>query len=154
MPRSRPFGGCDDGVMTTGADRSSRLHLRALAHEVLRAETGAVDVTRLCPRCGSTDHGRPLARMASGTAPEVSISYADDLVAVAWSWVGPVGIDVEADGAPVEGIDRRAWTEAEAAFKADADVPLTPLELPDGYVGTVAGEQVSWRLAGPAAPPG
>ena len=134
--------------MTRG---SSREDLRALAHEVLRAETGAVGVTRLCSRCGSADHGQPLARMASGTAPAVSISYAEGLVAVAWGWAGPVGIDVEVDGPPLEGIDRRAWTEAEAAFKADANVPLAALELPGGYTGTVAGEQVSWRLAGPAA---
>jgi hypothetical protein len=129
-----------------------RAALRAGAHDVLRAELGAVTVGRLCPRCGSGEHGRPLVRVAEGPAPEVSLSYAAGLVAVAWSYAGPVGIDVEDDGPPLEGIDRRAWTEAEAAFKADADVPLAPLALPDGYVGTVAGDRVSWRLAGPAAP--
>jgi hypothetical protein len=120
---------------------------------VLCAKTGATAVTRLCPRCGSSEHGRPLALVQSGAAPAVSISYAGDLVAVAWGWTGAVGIDIEDDGPPLEGIDRRAWTETEAAFKADGDVPLAALELPDGYVGTVAGDRVSWTLAGPAAPP-
>ncbi len=94
----------------------------------------------------------------SGDA-EVSISYAEDLVAVAWSRSGPVGIDVEQG-------DRLEWTRLEALLKASgsgitdqphdqADLPdlaTTALTLPDGYVGTVVGEGVSWRLAGPAAP--
>ncbi len=125
---------------------SARTALRQAAHRVLCAETGATAVTRLCQRCGSSEHGRPLALVPAGAAPAVSISYAADLVAVAWSWTGAVGIDIEDDGPPLDGIDRRAWTETEAAFKADADVALTALELPDGYVGTVAGDQVSWRL--------
>jgi hypothetical protein len=130
-----------------------RAALRAMADAVLREEVGAVAVSRLCPRCGSGEHGQPLLRVRSGSAPRISLSYATDLVAVAWS-AGPVGIDVEDDGPTVDGIDRLAWTEAEAAFKADAEVPLATLALPDGYVGTVAGDDVSWRLAGPGAPPG
>jgi phosphopantetheinyl transferase len=130
-----------------------RAGLRSVAHELLRQEFGAVSVGRLCPRCGSSEHGQPLLRVRSGPAPRISLSYATDLVAVACS-AGPVGIDVEDDGPRVGGFDRLAWTEAEAAFKADAEVPLATLELPDGYVGTVAGDDVSWRLAGPAAPPG
>jgi hypothetical protein len=140
--------------MVRMTSRADRLELRSLAHALLCAETGATAVTRLCSRCGASDHGRPMAVMTSGAAPAVSISYASDLVAVAWSRTGPVGIDIEVDGPPLEGIDRGAWTETEAAFKADADVPLAALELPDGYVGTVAGRQVSWTLGGPAAPPG
>jgi hypothetical protein len=138
--------------MATGAEQ--RASLRALAHQVLRLETGADDVRRLCPRCGSADHGRPSVRTTSGTAPAVSISYAGGLVAVAWGWGGPVGIDIEADGPPVGAVDRREFSTAEALFKAGSDVPTTALELPDGYVGTVAGTGVSWRLAGPEAPPG
>ena len=139
--------------MTTGAERSSsRAHLRALAHEVLCAETGAASVARLCSRCGSAGHGRPLVRMASGAAPAVSISYAGDLVAVAWGWEGPVGIDVEVDGPTVGGVERGVFSTDEALFKAGWDAPTVTLELPDGYVGTVAGTDVSWRLAGPAAP--
>ena len=124
--------------------------LRELAHTILRDELGAVDVGRLCPRCGSGDHGRPYAVVPGGTAPRVSLSYALGLVAVAWA-DGPVGIDIEMDGPSVDGLDRRAWSRQEAIFKADAEVRVSAIEVPDGYVGTVAGTGVSWRLAGPAA---
>ena len=134
----------------TAPDRAA---LRELAHAVLLAETGAVGVARLCPRCGSDGHGRPLVRMATGPAPDVSISYAaPGLVAVAWGWDGPVGIDVEHDGPPVDGVDRRAFSAGEAVFKAGLEAPAAPIDVPVGYVGTVAGTGVSWRLAGPAAP--
>jgi phosphopantetheinyl transferase len=128
----------------------TRSELRALAHAVLREELGAVSVGRLCPRCGSAEHGRPYV-VTEGAAPQVSLSYAAGLVAVAWA-DGPVGVDVEEDGPPVDGVDRRTFSAAEARLKAGADVPVVELEVPDGYVGTVAGTDVSWRLAGPAAP--
>lgn len=125
-----------------------RTALRDLAHAVLRDELGATDVGRLCPRCGSAEHGRPYA---VGASSRVSISYATDLVAVAWG-DGPVGIDVEDDGGPVDGVDRRELSRREALFKADVDVPAHELDLLGGFVGWVAGTGVSWRLAGPAAP--
>jgi hypothetical protein len=132
-----------------------RFQLREEGEAILRQETGADAVVRLCARCGSSAHGRP---QVNGDA-QVSISYADDLVAVAWSRSGPVGIDVERG-------DRLEWTRLEALLKASgagisdqphdpadlADLETTALTLPDGYVGTVVGEGVSWRLAGPAAP--
>jgi hypothetical protein len=93
-------------------------------------------------------------RVAEGPAPQVSISYAGGLVAVAWTWAGPVGVDVEAAGPPVDGTERREWTRAEATFKTGGGAPLADLVLPDGYVGTVAGREVSVRLAGPAAASG
>jgi phosphopantetheinyl transferase len=130
----------------------SRAALRELAHEVLRVATGTTAVSRLCPRCGSARHGRPVAHLESGSAPDVSLSYAPGLVAVAWGWAGRVGIDVEVVGPEVDGINRREWTRREAAFKAGgADAPLAAIEVPAGYVGSVAGNEVSWRLAGPAA---
>lgn len=132
--------------------------LRRLAHAMLRKETGASAISRLCGRCGSAEHGRPLALMASdadGPAPAVSISYAGGLVSVAWSWSGPVGIDIEETGPPVDGVDRREWTRREAVFKAGpGDHAVASVEVPHGYLGTVAGSAVSWRLAGPAAPAG
>ncbi|HET6939381.1 MAG TPA: hypothetical protein VFI19_12280 [Nocardioides sp.] len=130
----------------------ARAALRALAHDLLREATGATAVTRLCPRCGSAQHGRPVALVESGTAPEVSLSYAPGLVAVAWGWAGRVGIDVEEAGPAVDGIDRREWTRREATLKAGgADPQLVELDVPAGYVGSVAGTEVTWRLAGPAA---
>jgi hypothetical protein len=130
----------------------SRAELRALAHDLLREATGATAVTRLCPRCGSARHGRPVVRVESGTAPNVSLSYAAGLVAVAWSWAGRVGIDVEPADPAGDGIDRGEWTRREAAFKAGAaSAPLAEIEVPTGYVGSIAGHEVSWRLGGPAA---
>ncbi|MXG91127.1 hypothetical protein [Nocardioides flavescens] len=131
-----------------------REQLRALADAVFREEVGAVVVARLCPRCASGGHGRPVVRVASGRAPAVSVSYAPGLIAVAWSHEGPVGVDVEAAGPPVDGIDRREWTEVEAAFKAGGAVPLSALALPPAYVGTLAGgDDAQWRIAGPGAEP-
>jgi hypothetical protein len=127
----------------------TRSELRALAHAVLRDELGAVSVGRLCPRCGSGEHGRPYV-VTEGRAPQVSMSYAEGLVAVAWA-DGPVGVDIEGDGPPVDGVDRRAFSAAEALLKAGSDVPTQSIEVPRGYLGTVAGIEVSWRLAGPAA---
>jgi hypothetical protein len=129
---------------------SDRAELRSLAEAVLRVELGAVSVGRLCPRCGGGDHGRPYAVIPDGPAPQISLSYAEGLVAVAWA-DGPVGIDVEDDGPPVDGVDRRTFSTAEAVFKAGVEVPTAAIEVPRGYVGTVAGTGVSWRLAGPAA---
>jgi hypothetical protein len=127
--------------------------LRELAHETLRAETGSAAITRLCPRCGSSQHGRPVARPVRGLAPAVSISYAGPWVAVAWSSTGPAGIDIERAGPPVGGVDRLEWTRREALFKAGPGThEAQAIPVPAGYVGTVAGTGVSWRLVGPAAP--
>lgn len=130
---------------------TDRAACRELAHEVLRAELSATAMGRLCPRCGSAEHGKPYVVVADGPAPQVSLSYADGLVAVAWA-DGPVGIDVERDGPLVGDTERTEFSRAEALLKAGADVPAVELELPGGYVGWVAGDGVSWRLAGPAAP--
>lgn len=140
-----------------------RAELRRQLHEILRTEVGARDVVRLCPRCAGTTHGRP--RVVAEDPPHVSLSYAEGLAVVAWSWAGPVGIDVERDGPDVgEFGDRLTWTRTEALLKATGegltrdpadlpDLPTRTLALPASYVGTVAGSDVSWRWAGPAAPP-
>lgn len=146
-----------------------RRELRVLVEEVVRRELGAdaVAVARSCPRCGSAEHGRPRVRTSHGTAPYLSLSYAGDLAVAAWTWAGPIGVDIEQTGPPVgEFGDRRAWTRTEAILKATGeglsrdprDLPelwTTPLALPPGWVGTVAVAGVeradfSWRTAGPA----
>lgn len=132
---------------------TDRAAFRELAHQLLCRETGALRVIRLCPRCGSAGHGRPLVVPAVDPAPEVSLSYAGSLVALAWGWSGPVGIDIEVVGPPVDGLDRPAWTRQEALFKAGpGDHRVESIAVPAGYLGSVAGVDVSWLLAGPAAP--
>lgn len=139
--------------------------LRLAAHEILREVTGATRVTRLCPHCGGADHGRP--RLV-GSDLRASIAYAGGLVAVAWG-AGDVGVDVERVTDPPRRLERlgvpdlAAWTRIEALAKAAGtglrdwpdvvlpDLPTRRLELPEGYVGAVAGA-AQVRLAGPAAP--
>jgi 4'-phosphopantetheinyl transferase len=140
--------------------------LRAAAEALLCEVTGAVRVVRLCPHCGSGAHGRPLL---VGSDLAVSISYAGRLAAVAWGR-GPVGVDVELAGTEgiaggvdgIDSVDRAEWTRIEALAKAAGtglrdwpdvvlpELPTRRLVLPDGYVGTVAGD-AEVRLAGPAA---
>ena len=95
-------------------------------------------VSRLCPHCGSADHGRP-------RLPErhLSLAYAEGLVAIAVS-DRPVGVDVERKG-------HLAWTRAEAVLKLTGEGvrrdPATvrddqawtlTLAPPAGYVATLA----------------
>ena len=154
-----------------GAD-DERRGLRQAIESLLREELGATGVHQLCVRCGSSDHGRPSVRVADGAAPHVSWSYADGLAAVAWTWVAPVGIDVEA----TDDVRHRAdWTLREAVLKAtgegltgrpaaaaataDGHVWTSSLALPTSYVGHLAvlgahatPPEVSWRLVRPAGP--
>lgn len=133
----------------------TRAHLRALAEAALVTETGAASVVRQCPHCGATDHGRPVL---VGSDLQVSMAYAGDLAVIAWGAV-PVGIDLErADATPPDGVEIRAWTRLEALGKAAGsgvrewphrlppDRPTQALDLPDPYVGTLAGTALGWRV--------
>ncbi|MEF2976677.1 4'-phosphopantetheinyl transferase family protein [Subtercola sp. YIM 133946] len=64
----------------------------------LRLDTAPSDVVvdRRCPRCGAS-HGRPTL---PGTGLYVSVSHSADLVVVALTAAGPVGIDVERIDSP------------------------------------------------------
>ncbi|MGZ5404009.1 MAG: 4'-phosphopantetheinyl transferase family protein [Nocardioides sp.] len=113
-----------------------------LAGRLIRETIGPGDPTshdlRLghrCPSCGSDEHGRPLLTVGSGNArgPFISISRARRLTVVAISRLGPVGVDVEVDGAAdFAGFDRVArhpgeqstdghtvlWVRKESVLKA------------------------------------
>ena len=117
---------------------------RRFVEEWLAARVGAV--SRICPHCGGSDHGRP--RVAGRPA---SLAYADGLITVAIADV-PVGVDTEVSGpAPPPFGDRIAWTRAEAVLKltgegvrrdpasVDPDEAwTTSLTAPRGYVASLA----------------
>jgi 4'-phosphopantetheinyl transferase len=134
-----------------------RAVLRSVAEAALCEATGATRVVRLCPHCGSSGHGQP---RLIGSDLAVSIAYAGRLAVVAWGR-GPLGVDVEALGDSSR--DLAEWTRVEALAKAAGtglrdwpevtlpDLPTTPLDLPPGYVGTLAGEAAGVAVV--TAPP-
>lgn len=65
--------------------------LRIVAGQATGVAAAAVAVSRRCDRCGR-QHGRP---QLPGTTLQVSISHSGDLVVVALTAAGPVGVDVE-----------------------------------------------------------
>ena len=119
----------------------TRVQQRAAAERHLGEQ-----VSRLCPRCGSADHGRPRLRWR-----RLSLAYVDGLVAIAVS-DRPVGVDAESAGAPPTPFsDRQAWTRAEAVLKltgeglrrdpatvTDDEAWTLTLTAPPGYVATLA----------------
>lgn len=121
--------------------------LRLVAAHHLGGPADRVRVDRTCAGCGRP-HGRP--RVAG---VEVSVSHSGDLVAVAVTRSGPVGVDVEqvvdldldelrpsvlaADDPPVTDAAGllRVWTRKEALLKATGDglaVPMLSLAVDDG----------------------
>lgn len=100
------------------------------------ADAGAINVGRMCCVCGSTLHGRPrVTEWPLDTRPFVSLARCDDMTVVAWSAVGPVGVDVERHrAADAEGLSRvilhpverakgvkkltRTWVRKESLLKA------------------------------------
>jgi 4'-phosphopantetheinyl transferase len=72
---------------------------RLLADEVadvLGCSPDEVRVERHCPRCGATEHGRPIVLTdAVGSPPHVSLARAPGIVVVAVSTDHSVGVDIE-----------------------------------------------------------
>jgi len=69
--------------------------LRAVTGRATGVNASAVVVDRTCATCGDP-HGRP---RLPGTHLEASISHSGDVVAVAVTQAGPVGVDIEQVGA-------------------------------------------------------
>jgi 4'-phosphopantetheinyl transferase len=65
--------------------------LRLVVAEEIGCDPAEVPVDRSCSRCGGP-HGKP---RVLGSALEVSVSHSADLIMVAASWSGMVGVDVE-----------------------------------------------------------
>ncbi len=121
--------------------------LRVAAARHLEARPADIAVDRACGRCGA-QHGRP---RLPGSGLHVSVTHSGDVVAVALTSAGPVGVDVEAvrpiDYAaiadsvctPAERNAVRAeadfyvfWTRKEAVLKATGEGlsrPMTDLHV-------------------------
>jgi 4'-phosphopantetheinyl transferase len=97
-------------VGSAGADEALRLHVA----RVVEVEADEVTVGRLCPRCGSTGHGRPWASHGA----HVSLARSAPHLVTAVSTRGPVGVDVE----EVERVDR-AWADLAPVLEC-LDVPV------------------------------
>lgn len=119
------------------ADDDADAILRARIAETCGVEEAAVRTGRLCPRCGSSAHGRPWARIDAASDIPVSISRSGAHLVTAVRREGPVGVDIESVAAvdrlwspdlvlhPSErGLDRtpedraRLWAGKEAVLKA------------------------------------
>ncbi len=139
--------------------------LRLAAGRSLGVRPAGLDVDRTCGRCGS-QHGRP---QLPGTGLQASVSHSGDVVAVALTCGGPVGVDVEAvrtiDFAgvadsvctPAERNDVRTesdfftfWTRKEAVLKATGEGLSRPMR--DLRVSPPAAAPMLLGLAGDAPP--
>jgi len=113
LDRARPYR------LAADSDRSllGAVLLRVAASRHLGIRPGNVTVDRTCERCGA-QHGRP---QLPGSGLYASVSHSGDIVVVALTSAGPVGVDVEA----IRPID----------FAAVANSVCTPAELTDLHVG-------------------
>lgn len=139
--------------------------LRLAAARAMGVEPGEVAVDRTCDRCGD-QHGRP---RLPGSGLHASVSHSGDLVAVALTAAGPVGVDVEAvrpidfvavadrictpsERAEVRGLTDfyTVWTRKEAVLKATGEGLARPMT--DLHVSAPSAVPVLLRLGSDAPP--
>jgi 4'-phosphopantetheinyl transferase len=144
--------------------------LRVVVARQLDTRPAVIAVDRTCGRCGA-QHGRP---QLTGSGMHASVSHSGDVVAVALTRSGPVGVDVEA----VRPIDYAAiaesvctpaewrhvrdeadfytfWTRKEAVLKATGeglsrpmtDVHVTPPGAPPILLGLAGGSPPTTQMA-------
>jgi len=126
------------------ADTALAAHVASVLGE------GDVRTGRLCPRCGSADHGQPWARL-DGRSVSVSLSRSGPHLVTAVGGEGRIGIDVEevaevaarwqaalvlapGEEAPTSEDQARTWARKEAILKAYAvglDEPMTGFAVSD-----------------------
>lgn len=110
--------------ISAGLEPIARVEADALlartVSEVLDTPLADVVLSRLCPRCGSSAHGRPAVLGHPGVRRAfVSLARTDGLVVVAVSTCGPVGVDVErVEAAAFEGFEDVALHGRERAASA------------------------------------
>ncbi len=153
--------------LATDRDRAmlGAVLLRLAAARTLGVEPGEVTVDRTCDRCGA-QHGRP---RLPGSGLHASVSHSGDVVAVALTAAGPVGVDVEAvrpidfaavadrvctppERAEVRGLTDfyTVWTRKEAVLKATGEGLARPMT--DLHVSAPSAAPVLLGL-GSGAPP-
>jgi len=139
LPSALPRAGFPSAPRLLVAYGTSPAHalLRAEAARFHRVQPTQIVLGHACPRCGSDTHGQPrLVPTATVRHPAfVSLGRAGDLSVVAVTDAGPVGVDVETEGAAefagfddvvlhpgeraVAPADRtRVWVRKEALLKA------------------------------------
>lgn len=94
-------GGCEVVIVVAPrgpTDAADRVLLSATAAWALGLDPASVRIARRCPHCGSTGHGVPYLE-ATAAAVHLSLSRAGGYVAVAVSFAGPVGVDIESEDA-------------------------------------------------------
>ncbi|GAB3137334.1 4'-phosphopantetheinyl transferase superfamily protein [Marisediminicola antarctica] len=162
-------------AMTPAGDRALLVRVVAEATGVTPAE---VEVSRRCARCGG-DHGRPVLVHCGELGVDgidLSLSRAGRSVAIAVSFAGPVGIDIEsvaaasraalddvafgpaererladADASPA--LRTAMWTAKEAVLKATGDgLRVDPRELEVSFAGRMRGAPRPALVGWPAAP--
>jgi 4'-phosphopantetheinyl transferase len=101
-------------VLPRGSAEADRARLVESAAALLDVEPATLALRRHCDHCGGDDHGRPSVAGPGHPPIWASLSRAGELVAVAVSTAGPVGVDIESlDRVAAAGFDDVAFSAAE-----------------------------------------